>query len=52
MRRTIKRACLAAALLAASSHPPLAADHRGAVDVVHFWISRSESAALDVLRKA
>ncbi|AUX80686.1 ABC transporter substrate-binding protein [Sinorhizobium fredii] len=53
MRRKIKRACLAAALLLlASSQPPAAADQRGAVDVVHFWISQSEAAALDVLRKA
>ncbi|ASY60505.1 hypothetical protein SS05631_b64130 (plasmid) [Sinorhizobium sp. CCBAU 05631] len=48
MRRKIKRACLAAALLLASSQPPAAADQRGAVDVVHFWISQSEAAALDV----
>lgn len=31
---------------------PAAADEVTAVDVVHFWISKSETAALDVFRKA
>nr|WP_026187241.1 ABC transporter substrate-binding protein [Ensifer sp. BR816] len=52
MRRRMKSASLAAALLLCSACPPAAADQNGAVDVVHFWVSQSEAAALDVLRKA
>ena len=52
VKKAIRGACLAAALLLTSSLSAAAADQRGAIDVVHFWISESESAALDVLRKA
>ncbi|OHV72795.1 ABC transporter substrate-binding protein [Ensifer sp. LCM 4579] len=47
----VKTAIFAAALMLAN---PLnvAADSPGAVDVVHFWVSKSESQALDVFRQA
>ena len=52
MKREIERACLAAVLSLAVLHQAAAADRLSAVDVVHYWISKSESAALDVYRKA
>ncbi|PDT02492.1 sugar ABC transporter substrate-binding protein [Rhizobium chutanense] len=52
MNRTIKRAWLAAALAAATPAAQAFAEEGLAVDVVHFWVSKSESAALDVYRKA
>ncbi len=49
----IKQISLAviAAILALSPHAA-SAEERGAVDVAHYWVSKSESAALDVFRKA
>ncbi|MBB4238502.1 ABC transporter substrate-binding protein [Rhizobium esperanzae] len=52
MNRTIKRAWLAAALAAAAPAAQAFAEEGLAVDVVHYWVSKSESAALDVYRKA
>ncbi|MQW90485.1 ABC transporter substrate-binding protein [Sinorhizobium saheli] len=52
MKRGIERACLAAVLSLAVLHQAAAADRLSAVDVVHYWISKSEAAALDVYRKA
>lgn len=40
------------ALMLGLSFQPASAEERGAVDVVHFWVSKSESAALDVFRNA
>ncbi|MCZ7939141.1 ABC transporter substrate-binding protein [Agrobacterium salinitolerans] len=31
---------------------PVSADERGAIDVVHYWVSKSEARALDVFRDA
>lgn len=42
----------AAALMLGFWSGPAVSEDRGAVDVVHFWVSKSESAALDVFRKA
>lgn len=42
----------AAALMLGLSTGPAVSEDRGALDVVHFWVSQSESAALDVFRKA
>ncbi|MCF3642405.1 ABC transporter substrate-binding protein [Rhizobium sp. TRM95111] len=52
MRRTTLRTCLLATLIAAATAPRADADPGKVVDVVHFWVSHSESAALDVFRKA
>ncbi|OWV80444.1 sugar ABC transporter substrate-binding protein [Rhizobium sp. R635] len=52
MKLGIKRAWLAAALAAAAPATQAFAGQGLTVDVVHYWISKSESAALDVYRKA
>ena len=54
MREKIKRSCVATTAMLASlcQVQPAAAEGGMAVDVVHFWISKSESAALDVFKKA
>ncbi|ACE94710.1 sugar ABC transporter substrate-binding protein (plasmid) [Rhizobium phaseoli] len=52
MKQSIIRASLAAALAAGALSAEAFADEGQAVDVVHFWVSKSESAALDVYRKA
>ena len=52
MKREIKLAWFAAALAAAAPAAPAFAEQGMAVDVAHFWVSKSESAALDVYRKA
>ncbi|PDT16625.1 sugar ABC transporter substrate-binding protein [Rhizobium sp. J15] len=52
MKREIKLAWFAAALAATAPAAPAFAEQGMAVDVAHFWISKSESAALDVYRKA
>ncbi|MGO7136441.1 ABC transporter substrate-binding protein [Rhizobium leguminosarum] len=52
MKRRIIRAWLAAALAAAAPAAQAFAGQDMAVDVVHFWVSKSESAALDVFRRA
>ncbi|RUM22148.1 carbohydrate ABC transporter substrate-binding protein [Rhizobium vallis] len=52
MKRAIIRAWLAVALAAAAPAAQAFAEEDLAVDVVHFWVSKSESAALDVYRKA
>ncbi|WP_183938994.1 ABC transporter substrate-binding protein [Rhizobium paranaense] len=46
------RALLAVALAVTGPVAPALAGDGVSVDVVHFWISKSESAALDVFRKA
>jgi glucose/mannose transport system substrate-binding protein len=51
MKRGMRSALLATALAGLSPSMPALADDM-AVDVVHFWVSKSESAALDVFRKA
>ncbi|AVA26175.1 sugar ABC transporter substrate-binding protein (plasmid) [Rhizobium sp. NXC24] len=51
MNRTM-RAWLAVALMVTGTSMPALAGEGMSVDVVHFWISKSESAALDVFRKA
>ncbi|WFU12213.1 ABC transporter substrate-binding protein (plasmid) [Rhizobium sp. CB3090] len=48
----MKRALLAVALAVTGPSTPALAGDGMSVDVVHFWISKSESAALDVFRKA
>jgi glucose/mannose transport system substrate-binding protein len=52
MRRAIIRAWLATTLAAAAPAAEAFAAEGMAVDVVHFWVSKSEAAALDVYRKA
>jgi glucose/mannose transport system substrate-binding protein len=52
MRRAIIRAWLATTLAAAGPAAEAFAAEGMAVDVVHFWVSKSEAAALDVYRKA
>ncbi|MGZ2487470.1 glucose/mannose transport system substrate-binding protein [Rhizobium pisi] len=52
MKQAIKRAWLAAVLATAAPAAQAFAEQGLAVDVVHFWVSKSESAALDVYRKA
>ncbi|OWV81819.1 sugar ABC transporter substrate-binding protein [Rhizobium sp. R634] len=52
MKRKIKLAWLAAALAATAPAASASAEQGMAVDVAHFWVSKSESAALDVFRKA
>jgi glucose/mannose transport system substrate-binding protein len=51
-KRTKQFSWTAFALTLGLSLPSAAAEERGAIDVVHFWISKSEMAALDVLRQA
>ncbi|MBY5460860.1 carbohydrate ABC transporter substrate-binding protein [Rhizobium leguminosarum] len=48
----IMQAWLAVVLVATAPSAQARASEGLSVDVVHFWISKSESAALDVLRKA
>ncbi|QFI69353.1 ABC transporter substrate-binding protein [Sinorhizobium alkalisoli] len=48
----VKTVLFAAALTLANPLNVAAADWSGAVDVVHFWVSKSESQALDVFRQA
>ncbi|MCG5478482.1 ABC transporter substrate-binding protein [Sinorhizobium alkalisoli] len=48
----VKTVLFAAALTLANPLNVAAADSSGAVDVVHFWVSKSESQALDVFRQA
>lgn len=54
MRNTARRFCLGAAVALANvcQGQPATAQEAMAVDVVHFWISKSETAALDVFRNA
>nr|WP_298098188.1 ABC transporter substrate-binding protein [uncultured Shinella sp.] len=53
MKKNMKNAILASAMaLAMHTATASAADHHGTVDVVHFWVSKSEAASLDVFRKA
>lgn len=54
MKLTFKRLSFAAAIVLANlcQGQPAAADQAMAVDVVHFWVSRSEAAALNVFRQA
>lgn len=49
---TVKTALFAVALMLANPLNVAAADSSGAVDIVHFWVSKSESQALDVFRQA
>ncbi|PCK86557.1 sugar ABC transporter substrate-binding protein [Rhizobium sophoriradicis] len=52
MRRAIIRTWLATTLATAAPVAQAFAAEGMAVDVVHFWVSKSEAAALDVYRKA
>ncbi|GGX93264.1 sugar ABC transporter substrate-binding protein [Litchfieldella qijiaojingensis] len=52
MKLLLKGLCLAVTMTAASAQDDAVADPGLAVDVVHYWISKSESAALDVYRQA
>lgn len=51
-KKQAKRAVAVAALMLASPFATAAGDQRGSVDVVHFWVSKSESEAIGVFRKA
>jgi len=54
MKNKAKQFCFAAAVVLANLYhgQPAAAEQGMAVDVVHYWVSKSESAALDIFRKA
>ncbi len=54
MKVKVRQFCFAAAVAFANLYQgqPAAAEEGMATDVVHFWISKSEGAALDVFRKA
>ncbi len=54
MKNKSRRFCFAVTVALASlcQGQPVAAEEGMAVDVVHYWVSKSESAALDVFRKA
>lgn len=54
MKNKARRLCFAATVVLANLYQgqPVAAAEGMAVDVVHYWVSKSESAALDVFRKA
>ncbi|GGX93271.1 sugar ABC transporter substrate-binding protein [Litchfieldella qijiaojingensis] len=52
MKPLLSTLFFATAMMAASSQEPAIAGEGSTVDVVHFWISKSESTALDVYRQA
>ncbi len=54
MNKRARRFCFAATVVLAnlSQGQPATAEEDMTVDVVHYWVSKSESAALDIFRKA
>lgn len=54
MKNKVRPLCFAATVVLANfcQGQPAAAEEGMAVDIVHFWVSKSEAAALDIFRKA
>ncbi|MGR2740498.1 ABC transporter substrate-binding protein [Billgrantia sp. Q4P2] len=52
MKQSMRANFFAVVMMAACSQTPAIAVEGNTVDVVHFWISKSESAALDIYRQA